>query len=96
MELPSPLDPAAFDLSALAAAADGFSGAEIEAAIVAALYSAFAEKAALSSPHILAELQRSVPLSRTCRESIEELRAWARGRTVPAAAEPLRSTTTAA
>ena len=90
------LDPAAFDLAALAAAADGFSGAEIEAAIVAALYSAFAEKAALSSPHILAELHRSVPLSRTCRESIEELRAWARGRTVPAAAEPLRSTTTAA
>ncbi len=89
-------DPAAFDLAALAAASEGFSGAEIEAAIVAALYSAFAEKTPLSAPHVLAEMQRTVPLSRTCRESIEELRLWARGRTVPAAADPARSATSAA
>ena len=89
-------DPAAFDLPALAAASEGFSGAEIEAAIVAALYSAFADKAPLSTPHVLAELQRTVPLSRTCREAIDELRAWAKGRTVPAAADSDRSVTSAA
>lgn len=89
-------DPAGFDLQALAAACDAFSGAEIEAAIVAALYSAFADKAPLSSAHILAELQRAVPLSRTCREAIEELRAWARGRTLPAAADPYRPASSAA
>ena len=89
-------DPAAFDLQALAAASEGFSGAEIEAAIVAALYSAFADKTLLSSPHILAELRRAVPLSRTCREAIEELRAWAKGRTVPAAADPSRPASSAA
>ena len=37
-------DPATFDLDALAAAAEGFSGAEIEQAIVASLYVAFADK----------------------------------------------------
>jgi len=89
-------DPAAFDLQSLAAASEGFSGSEIEAAIVAALYSAFADKTPLSSPHILAELRRAVPLSRTCRETIEELRAWARGRTVPAATDPSRPASSAA
>ena len=89
-------DPAGFDLPALAAASEGFSGAEIEAAIVAALYSAFADKTPLSTPHVLTELQRTVPLSRTCREAIDELRAWAKGRTVPAASDPARSVTSAA
>jgi ATP-dependent 26S proteasome regulatory subunit len=77
-------DPARFDLGALASASDGFSGAEIEAAIVASLYAAFGEKKPLATPHVLAALAAAVPLSRTCREQIESLRAWAAGRTVPA------------
>ncbi len=77
-------DPARFDLGALSAAAAGFSGAEIEAAIVSALYSAFAEKKALATAHVLAAIRSTVPLSRTCREQVDGLRAWARGRTVPA------------
>ncbi len=89
-------DPAAFDLPALAAATEGFSGAEIEAVIVAALYTAFAQKTGLSSALILSETGRAVPLSRTCRESIDELRAWAKGRTVPAADVPQRPASTAA
>jgi SpoVK/Ycf46/Vps4 family AAA+-type ATPase len=89
-------DPGTFDLQGIAAACDGFSGAEIEAAIVAALYSAFSDKQPLSTSHILAEIQRSVPLSRTCREAVEELRSWAKGRTVPAAGDPARPATSAA
>ena len=80
-------DPALFDLGELSAAAQGFSGAEIEAAIVTALYQAFAEKKPLAGRHVIDALRRTVPLSRTCREAIEALRSWARGRTVPAGRE---------
>jgi len=78
-------DPARFDLARLAESCAGFSGAEIEAAVVSALYAAFATRAPLADQHLLEALQAAVPLSRTCRESIESLRAWAVGRTVPAA-----------
>jgi SpoVK/Ycf46/Vps4 family AAA+-type ATPase len=77
-------DPAGFDLGALAAASEGFSGAEIEQAVVAALYTAFARRALLSTEHILAELKATKPLSVTRAEEVEELREWARGRAVPA------------
>ncbi|MEP7028101.1 MAG: AAA family ATPase, partial [Candidatus Eisenbacteria bacterium] len=78
-------DPAAFDLPALAAGADGFSGAEIEQAIVTALYAMIAEKdAALTTGRVLAELGATIPLSRSRREEIEALRAFAAERFVPA------------
>jgi len=89
-------DPARFDLTTLAGASEGFSGAELESAIVAALYSAFTDRTALTTAHILAELSRTVPLSRTCREAIDELRTWAKGRTVQAAGDPARSASSAA
>jgi AAA+ superfamily predicted ATPase len=77
-------DPRAFDIPALAAASDGFSGAEIEQAVVSALYTAFASKSELSTPLVLAEIRATRPLSQTMAEKVEGLRAWARGRTVPA------------
>jgi SpoVK/Ycf46/Vps4 family AAA+-type ATPase len=80
-------DPAGFGLGDLAAAAEGFSGAEIEAAVVSALYASFADRRPLSTAHVLDALRATVPLSRTCRESIEGLRAWARGRAVPASGD---------
>lgn len=73
-----------FDLEALAAAADGFSGAEIEAVVVAALYAAFAAGTALTTAHLEAEISATVPLAVTRAEAVAELRAWARGRAVPA------------
>jgi SpoVK/Ycf46/Vps4 family AAA+-type ATPase len=78
-------DPKRFDLALLARTCPGFSGAEIEAAVVAALYAAFAAKAPLADTHVVEALRAAVPLSRTCRESIDALRAWAAGRAVPAA-----------
>jgi len=77
-------DPKGFDLDALAAASDGFSGAEIEQAVVAALYTAFARRAELSTAHILEEIKATKPLSVTRAEEIEALREWAKGRAVPA------------
>ena len=77
-------DPAAFDLTALAEASDGFSGAEIEQAVVSALYTAFARGAELATEHILEEIKATKPLSVTRAEDVESLREWARGRAVPA------------
>ena len=76
--------PEAFDVDALAALAAGFSGAEIEQAIVAALYDAFSEGAPVSEVHIEHALRATVPLSRTMADGIDELRSWAATRARPA------------
>jgi len=78
------LKPADFDLDALAAAADGFSGAEIEQAVVSALYAANADKSTIAQAHIIAALRETRPLSVLMAERVAELRAWAQGRTVSA------------
>ncbi len=77
-------DPAKFDLPALAAASHGFSGAEIEAAVVGALYRAFASGADVTTDSVVAELRGTVPLSRSRAEDIARLRAWAADRAVAA------------
>ncbi|MFW6092756.1 MAG: AAA family ATPase [Pseudomonadota bacterium] len=78
-----------FDLDALAAAAEGFTGAEIEEAIVAARYLAGARAeadapAALTQQDVVDAISRTFPISVTRAESIRGLREWARERTVPA------------
>ena len=78
------LDPAAFALPALAAAAAGFSGAEIEQAIVSGLYAAHAEQRALDTDLLMAEVRGTRPLSVLMAEQVDALRAWAAERTVPA------------
>lgn len=72
-----------FDIRALAAAMDGFSGAEIEQAIVSALYAAHAKNQPLATEHISQEIAETRPLSVVMRERISALRDWAAGRTVP-------------
>lgn len=71
-----------FDLPRIAAATDGFSGAEIEQAIVSALYAAHAQQKPLTTDHILAEARETKPLSIVMAERIVRLRSWAEGRTV--------------
>jgi SpoVK/Ycf46/Vps4 family AAA+-type ATPase len=78
------LDPADFDLVALVGASDGFSGAEIEQGIVAALYAAHAIRQIPDTRLILAEFTRSKPLSVLMAERLQALREWAADRTVPA------------
>jgi ATP-dependent 26S proteasome regulatory subunit len=77
-------DPAAYDLDLLARRAEGFSGAEIEQAVISALYDAFAEGKELEAAHLERAVTESLPLSTTMREDIERLRDWARTRTRPA------------
>ena len=77
-------DPRRFDLELLAEVSEGFSGAELEQAIVAALYTAFSEDREIDTDTLRAEIGRAVPLSVTMAERIAALREWARARTVPA------------
>jgi SpoVK/Ycf46/Vps4 family AAA+-type ATPase len=77
-------NPADFDLPRLAAAAEGFSGSELEQVIVSALFAAFSEGRELSNEHILTEIESTRPLAILMAERIAELRAWAADRCVPA------------
>jgi SpoVK/Ycf46/Vps4 family AAA+-type ATPase len=78
------LEPEDFALPALAAASNGFSGAEIEQAIVAALYTAHAEQKPLDTDLLMQEIRNTRPLSVIMAEQVSALRAWAGERTVPA------------
>jgi len=73
-----------FDVPQLAIASEGFSGSEIEQAIVAALYSAESEGKLLDTATLLQELAATSPLSKVMAEQIAQLRAWAAERTIPA------------
>jgi len=77
-------NPEAFDLEALVAASGGFSGAEIEQAVVSGLYSAFAAKTGLDTPRLIDALRGSPPLSVVMADRVEALRQWAAKRCVPA------------
>jgi SpoVK/Ycf46/Vps4 family AAA+-type ATPase len=70
-------DPATYDIARLGELSEGFSGAEIEQAVVSALYDAFDEGVELAQRHLEEALADTVPLSQTARESINALRSWA-------------------
>ena len=72
------------EIAALAARSEGFSGAELEQAVVSALYTAHANQRKVDARCIATEFQATKPLSIVMGEKIAELRDWARERTVPA------------
>jgi len=88
-------NPDGFDLPALVAASPDFSGAEIEEAIISALYDAFYEKQELSTAHVVAALAETVPLAKTMAEKITAQRHWANGRARNASVPRLREAPTA-
>jgi len=75
-----------FDIPALAAASEGFSGAEVEQAIVSALYGASNQPAEgqvpLATDSVMEEILATAPLSQVMVEKVETLRAWAVERNV--------------
>jgi SpoVK/Ycf46/Vps4 family AAA+-type ATPase len=77
------LDPAVFDLDAVVKATEGFSGSEIEQAIVSAMYTCHAKRKGLTQEDLLAEIHQTRPLSVVMSEKVQELRDWASTRTVP-------------
>ena len=76
--------PARFDLDQLAEASDGFSGAEIEAAVVSAIYETRAAGVPLDAGGVLVALRSTRPLSVVRGEEVAALREWASERCVPA------------
>jgi len=76
------LDVNEFDIVKIAVASHGFSGAEIEQAVVSSLYHTSHLQAPLCTDSILHEMQQTQPLSVVRSESIAELRHWAANRTV--------------
>jgi SpoVK/Ycf46/Vps4 family AAA+-type ATPase len=77
-------DPSHFDLAHLAKISEGYSGSEIEEAIMAALHEAYTDGTDLDTERLAAALRNSPPLSVTMSEKVQALRDWAQGRCVPA------------
>jgi SpoVK/Ycf46/Vps4 family AAA+-type ATPase len=78
------LDPTRYDCKLLAEKSAGFSGAEIEQAIISALYRATSKKEPISTAHVVEQLESTKPLAVIKSEEIIALRDWAKERTIPA------------
>lgn len=76
------LSPSSFQHEKLAELSEGFSGAEIEQAIISAMYAALAEGKELAQSHIENELTQTRPLSVIRSEDFRDLREWANQRCV--------------
>jgi SpoVK/Ycf46/Vps4 family AAA+-type ATPase len=77
-------DPDNFDLDKLAEKSEGYSGSEIEQAIISALHIAYGKNKQLTTELIAESIKMSPPLSVTMAEHVESLRLWAKGRCVQA------------
>ena len=76
--------PEDFDLNQLTNASEGYSGAEIEQAIISALYDAFSDnEREINTQDILKAISETFPLSKTMEDKITELREWAKHRARP-------------
>lgn len=73
-----------FDLKRLVELSEGYSGSELEQAVISALHDAFASKGDLNTEMIARAIANSPPLSVTMAERVAELREWAARRCVPA------------
>jgi SpoVK/Ycf46/Vps4 family AAA+-type ATPase len=71
-------------LEQLANLTDGFTGAEIEQALISALYDAFSERRNLMVSDLTSAVKNTVPLSVTQKEELQRMREWAATRAVSA------------
>jgi len=81
-------DPSHYRVAEHAEDAERLTGAEIEQAVTAALYTAFAENRDVDDDDLANAISETVPLYDTYEERIKELRDWSRGRARPASADP--------
>jgi SpoVK/Ycf46/Vps4 family AAA+-type ATPase len=83
--------PQDFDVARLARESEGYVGAEIEQAVIDAMYVGFNEGREITTDDVSAALKRQVPLSVSQRETIEALRNWLReGRAQSASFQEVR------
>jgi SpoVK/Ycf46/Vps4 family AAA+-type ATPase len=73
-------DPLKYNLELLSQESTGFSGAEIEQAVIASLYDGFLESREITTEDIKKNIRESVPLSVTMKEDIDRVRNWAKTR----------------
>ena len=75
-------DPTRFNIEHIVKATQGFSGSEIEQAIISALFDAFEYEDGrdIDSDGILQSVREIIPLSYTAKEKIDYLREWAKSR----------------
>jgi hypothetical protein len=78
------LNPERFNCKLLAENAVNFNGAEIEQAVISALYRASSRKEPVSTDLILEQIRSTKPLALLKQEEITFLRDWAKERTIPA------------
>ena len=81
-----------FAVDELARLCDGFSGAEIEEAIISGLFDAFSKGTDLTTEILKIGFTETVPLSKTMSEELSRLRTWAQGRARPASGGPAAAT----
>ncbi|MFM9064272.1 MAG: hypothetical protein ACKOOI_14765, partial [Pirellula sp.] len=77
-------DPTKFDLARLSDLTAGFNGAEIEEAIVSAMFDEFSGQVAMDTKLLETSVRETVPLSKTMHEELSRLREWSQGRARPA------------
>ena len=65
-----------FSLSTIIDRTDGFSGAELEQAVIEGMHISFAENRALTEKDLIKAVSELVPLSRTAKEQIDLLKQW--------------------
>ena len=80
------VDPSKLRLDLVADRTEGWTGAEIEQAVIAALVSARLAKEAVTDNHLFPALRQIVPLSKTMSEQVNYIRSWAYNRAVHASA----------
>lgn len=78
------LSPQQFDLKQLAAASEGFSGAELEQVVISALYASADKDTGLNQNRLLDELAATRPIAVIMAERIASLRQWAANRAIDA------------
>lgn len=83
--------PEQLDVNGFAKATEKFSGAELEAAVVAALFHSFSEGRELEARDLKLAIDETVPLAITMEEDIRALKEWAKARTRGAALDTRRA-----
>ena len=77
-------NPESFNLDSLAKNTEGLSGAEIEQAVISALFESYSKGKELDDRELIIAASSIVPLSTTMREEISKLERWASNRAVKA------------
>ncbi len=72
-----------FDIKLLAEKTENYSGAEIEQAIISAIYNTVTDKKDLDTTQILDQINSTKPLAVIKEEEVMVLREWAKNKTIP-------------